>query len=321
MPEEHPVLVSRDRRRAGRGTDRRGFLRLLAGGAALAGCSHHHAPLTCEQTTPGHEIPRLPDFDREVLTFGPLTDRTVVLLHELPGMYPSTLGLARCLARQGMTVYLPLLFGTVEQESGFLGYFQACWSRDFSCGKTDTTSEGVKQVSTLCDEARKRSGQSVGVIGMCLTGAFPLALLGNNANVTAAVLCQPALPFSALRGRPTKKQAKDLGISAADARAARESRVPFLALRFLDDDISPERRMQALEERFQEQIATIRLQGTHDDDHSTLAGSFDPVAFEDTVAYVKVRLGLEAGPTEMKLAKLNGASCLIGADGRWHAKR
>jgi dienelactone hydrolase len=296
---------------------RRNFLQAIAGGAALAtvGCARSHLPMTCDQI--GDEMERLRDFDGEVLTIGMVSRPAIVLLHELPGLYDATLGLGRCLAKQEFSVYLPLLFGTVGQDNSLLGYFQACWSREFACGRLQTTSKAVKKVSVLCDEAANRSGQKVGVIGMCLTGAFPLALLGTNPNVTAAVMCQPALPFSALKGRPTDAEAEDLGVSQKNEESARGSGIPFLALRYLDDRISPERRMMVLEERFKNQVATIRLPSGHPSTHSTLAGNFNQAAFDDTVAYLRVRMGLGAGPKDMKLARLDGAPCRIGGDGRW----
>jgi dienelactone hydrolase len=200
------------------------------------------------------------------------------------------------------------------------GYLQACWSGEFSCSRLRTTSEAVKKVSRLCDEAREHSGYPVGVIGMCLTGAFPLALLGSNRNVRAAVLCQPALPFSALRGRPTKAQAMDLGVSQSDEDAARRSGIPFLAIRYLDDEISPERRMQVLEERFKGQVATMRLQSQHGRVHSTLAGAFNAMAFEDTITYLRVRMGLEQGPKDMLLARVNYAPSRIDERGDWQVR-
>jgi hypothetical protein len=39
----------------------------------------------------------------------------VVLLHELPGMIPQCVDLARSIAREGFTVFLPLLFGQPNQ--------------------------------------------------------------------------------------------------------------------------------------------------------------------------------------------------------------
>src|SRR5437660_4426982 len=41
----------------------------------------------------------------------------VLLLHEMPGLSPDTLQFADCIAQHGYTVYVPLLFGTLDENT------------------------------------------------------------------------------------------------------------------------------------------------------------------------------------------------------------
>jgi hypothetical protein len=149
---------------------------------------------------------------------------------------------------------------------------------------------------------------------MCLSGILPLALFSNS--VDAAVVCQPTIPFSTLRRRPVDEQVPDLGLGAADLANALTSTVPFLVIHYVGDELCPPERVREIRKRFTARVATIDLTGDH---HSSLAGDFDGVAFEDAVTYLKVRLGVEAGPRAMQAAQLDNRPCVIGADRTWRA--
>jgi dienelactone hydrolase len=171
----------------------------------------------------------------------------------------------------------------------------------------------VKWIEQLCQRASDLSGRPLGVIGMCATGVFPLALLPHP-SVGAAVVCQPTLPFSVLRQRPTGDQRTDLGLSPKDLEEAVRSDVSFLALRYTKDALCPDERMQGLESTFKERVAVARIDG---DRHSTLVGDYHGPAFADTVTYLKVRLRATPGPKNMEIAKLRGVPCEITPGGRW----
>jgi hypothetical protein len=47
----------------------------------------------------------------------------ILLLHEMPGLTPDTLELAHCLAGHGYTVYVPLLFGNLGEDTDSNGLF------------------------------------------------------------------------------------------------------------------------------------------------------------------------------------------------------
>jgi len=229
-------------------------------------------------------------------------------------MSPADISLANCLGREGFSVYVPLLFGEVKQDNFVRGYFQTCLGGDYECSKLSTRSTALDWIGEVCEHVRK-SNQPVGAIGMCLTGIFPVSLLRNG--VAAAVLCQPTVPFNWLLGRPVGAQEKDLGLDPTDlGYAETKSTVPMLAMRYMGDRRCPEERMKALQDTFPGRIAVIEIPR---DGHSTLAGDFDACAFADTVAYLKVMLGVEAGPKRMREARLNGRACELTAEGKWRA--
>lgn len=253
-------------------------------------------------------------FAHRVLRIGAPAAPSVVLLHELPGLSNRTLALAQCLSDHKLTVYVPLLFGSVGQDSDTRGFIQACLRGDFACSAASTTPPPVSWIETLCRRASERSGAAVGVIGMSLTGSIPLALLRDR-SVGAAVLCQPTLPFGVVTRRPDDDQKTDLGVSGKDLAEALKSDVSLLALRYTKDPGCPEDRMQRLEHTFKERVAIARIEG---DRHSTLVGDFHDDAFTDTVNYLKVRLQLDPGPKTMQIAKLRGGvACEITPAGRW----
>lgn len=157
------------------------------------------------------------------------------------------------------------------------------------------------------------SGKPIGIIGMCLTGVFPLALLGEG--VGGAVLCQPTLPFTLTFGKPIGRQKENIGLDRNDLDIATRSNIPLLAMRYAADELCPPERIQALRDIFRERLASIEVIGGKG--HSTLAGNFHAEAFADTIKYLQVRLGVKRGPKQMHLATLGGKNCEITADGKW----
>lgn len=186
----------------------------------------------------------------------------VVLMHELPGMIPECVDLARRIAEAGFTVYLPLLFGepdvpfSIPRTLGFVG--QLCISQEFYCFAKKRSSPITQWLRALCREAHAEcKGPGVGVIGMCLTGGFVLSLMADE-SVIAPVASQPSLPLS-LPLRPAQKSA--LGISEnelAAAQARNQAGVTLLALRFSDDQTSPSERFESLRQVFGDTPEVVR---------------------------------------------------------------
>ena len=292
---------------------RRHVLRLAASSAvaSVAGCAHRGHTV---QPTPKAEPLKPVDGFKDVWGGGTPNAPAVLILHELPGMTPEDMRLGQLLVDQGFRVYVPRLFGKVPQDKFLRGYFQACVNGPFDCNTKAVRSPVLDTLDKLIDQILQQSSQPLGVIGMCLTGILPLALLVRS-EVKAAVLCQPTLPFSTLRFKPTGQQKFDLGLSPGDITKASQSPVPFLAMRYQSDSLCPPERIEVLEKTFPGRMATITV--TTGDGHSVLAGSYDDDAFRDTVKYLGVRLGAKAGPEPMKAAKFKGQPCQIDANGNW----
>jgi dienelactone hydrolase len=297
--------------------DRRHFLHGAAGllSVALTGCASD-MKRKCEARMDDLECVN----DELHLEKSPLVYRigardtpSVMLLHELPGLTWCDIDAARRLSTNGFAVYLPLMFGSLGQESVARGYLQSCFGSEFVCGKLAARSPIQDWLAEVFQAISREYKQPIGAVGMCLTGSFPLALLG--AGAQAAVLCQPTVPFTTVLGKPFGDEKFDLGVSDADLECALKSNVPIIAMRFKRDPKCPPERLAALEGRFGARVAMATL---NEQGHSTLAGDCNPDAFADTVDYLRVRLGLEPGPKPMRVACLAGRPCEISAEG-WRA--
>jgi hypothetical protein len=109
----------------------------------------------------------------------------------------------------------------------------------------DATPGIVKDLKIIVNEIEQRQLQKkMGVVGMCLTGSLPLALLSNT-NVKAVVLSQPATPFGF-----TYRQKSALGLSPADLHFAinrvSQEHLAILGLRFATDTICTSNRFNSL---------------------------------------------------------------------------
>src|SRR5438132_2900178 len=144
-----------------------------------------------------------PDLERYEATYDGAT-RTVfrggkgpavIVMHEVPGLYPQVVDFGRRVIDAGMTAYFPSLLGTPGRalSAGYaLGsMMRACVSREFATWATGKTSPIVTWLRALAKDAhRECGGPGVGAIGMCLTGGFALAMMTDEV-VVAPVLSQP----------------------------------------------------------------------------------------------------------------------------------
>jgi dienelactone hydrolase len=229
------------------------------------------------------------------------TGPAVVLLHELPGLTPCDISTACRLGKRGFSVYLPVFFG-VPGDQKFAGFTlsQLLWpgSRFFLSGLLPGHTPRVRNwISGLVsDLALEGSERGVGVIGMCLTGALPVALL-SHPDVRAAVLCQPTSPLL-FRGA--------LDLDPGDLRRAKERAtkegLQILGVRFSSDRLSRQERFERLgrefSSHFTELVVAAGPLGTKDAPHSVLGGDYTgkpygPAAaevFERVVRYLDNRL-------------------------------
>ena len=123
----------------------------------------------------------------------------VIVMAEIPGIYPLVARFARRVREEGFTVWLPNLFGRpgepISTLRGAGTMLRACISREFRAFAADRSSPVVDWLRALAAYAHGEcSGLGVGAVGMCFTGNFALAMM-LEPSVRAPVLSQPSLPF------------------------------------------------------------------------------------------------------------------------------
>ena len=205
--------------------------------------------------------------------------RVIVLLHEINGLSPGCVDFGVELASHGFKVYMPLLFGHVLQDSLILGSIESCWLGGFRCTSPGTEKD-TKPVIWVRDfvASLDESADAIGVIGMCETGAYPLATMRRESNVKAVVLSQPALPISQERQR-------DVGISPEAMKEAKEERYSDPRLPFQGGTRSRlATDLEFLQNYFEGQLKPHPLDGPADFHqtwshrlHAVLTGPFDGI--------------------------------------------
>jgi dienelactone hydrolase len=201
-----------------------------------------------------------------------------LLLHEIGGVTPETLELGERLSNEGYTVYVPVLFGKVgERKPAMLA---RCRSHDFNCLSDSASPLARELLDKLLPRIAARHTK-IGVIGMCLTGSFPLLLVQHDA-VKAAVVSQPALPLF-------RKSA--VGLSAeeiAATRTALEPKAKVLYFRYSRDCISPNERLEALKKELPGRVESRVFPACTSEHHAVLTDSLTetPEAWKCLTAYL-----------------------------------
>jgi len=175
----------------------------------------------------------------------------IVVMHEVPGIYPAVIDFAERLLKEGYCVYMPSLLGEPGKDFSIpyvlSSIGKACISREFQVLALKQASPITDALRALCRLAHKEcGGVGVGAIGMCLTGNFALALMVDE-SVMAPVLSQPSLPF------PVSAQHKrDLHVSDEQLQCIKSrvesGAVKVLGMRFSHDRSSPPERFERLRE-------------------------------------------------------------------------
>jgi dienelactone hydrolase len=208
----------------------------------------------------------------------------VVVIHELPGMTEACLQLGIDLTRK-FRVHLPLLFGEPAHTSTWKNIRQICCQREIFLFASNRTSPVVGWLRALCRELQSRSGiPGVGVIGMCVTGGFALALFADK-SVLAPVVAQPSCPVGFWN-----KSA--LGMSKEDAAAVRQRAQNcgakcVLGLRYKGDRTAPAKRITAIQDLIGPALDYFPIPGNK---HSTLTKDRDEGAFQRTMDFLSERL-------------------------------
>lgn len=218
-----------------------------------------------------------PDFAEEPRTFlgetrtvyrkghGP----AVIVMHEIPGLYPAVVDFARRVVDGGFTVFMPSLVGTPGRGFSALYSLQsmarACVAREFTTWATRQVSPIIAWLRELARVAHDEcGGPGVGAVGMCLTGGFALAMMVDD-RMLAPVLSQPSLPFPM-----TAAHRRDLGVDDAalvriKQRAAAGACV--LGLRFTHDPLVPAARFQRLRDELGDGFLAVEIDSSPGNPH------------------------------------------------------
>jgi dienelactone hydrolase len=236
----------------------------------------------------------------------------VIVISEIPGITPLVAEFGRRVAAAGCTAVLPHVFGEPGREAS-PGYAMrsigpACVSREFTCFALRKTSPITVWLRKLASAEHQRcGGPGVGVVGMCFTGGFALAMMVDDV-VLAPVLSQPSLPFPI-----TKKHKADVGISEADLARVKERAAAgtcLLGLRFTNDPFCFPERFETLRRELGDKFIAVEIDsapgnpyGHPKKAHSVLTehlvdepGTPTRAALDQTLAFFRERLGVGTGP-------------------------
>lgn len=197
------------------------------------------------------------------------TGPAVLVLAEVPGITPMVLGFADRVVALGCTAVVPHLFGRPGIDLSGMGKNRAglyttgvllrtCIRRDFTALALGQSSPVVDWLRALARaEHAACGGPGVGVVGMCLTGGFALAM-ATDPIVLAPVLSQPSLPMALGRRRRAAIDTPDAAIDAVADRCAGEG-LQVLGLRFDGDPLVPPARFEMLRRRLGDGFVAVEL--------------------------------------------------------------
>jgi dienelactone hydrolase len=197
------------------------------------------------------------------------TGPSVLVLTEMPGISPQVLGFADRVVSLGCSVVLPDLFGTAGRDPlhgnklsialySLRTIASVCISREFTVLATGKSSPVVTWLRALAQAEHERcGGPGVGVVGMCFTGGFALAM-ATDARVLAPVLSQPSLPFSVSREHRASIDCSEEDLDVVAGRCEREG-LKVIGLRFDGDPLVPPERFLHLKKRLGDGFVAVEL--------------------------------------------------------------
>jgi dienelactone hydrolase len=173
-------------------------------------------------------------------------------------------------AASGCTAVLPDLFGVAGKDylalskPARLAYAlssvaKVCISREFTLFASGRSSPIVKRLRRLAEKEHARcGGPGVGVVGMCFTGGFALAMAVDS-RVLVPVLSQPSLPGKFSHAHRFGIDSDPESVRIVADRCAREG-LEVLGLRFKGDPYVPEDRFRFLKEQLGDGFVAIELE-------------------------------------------------------------
>lgn len=223
----------------------------------------------------------------------------VVVIHEVPGITPNVAAFGRKVANIGCTAVLPSLFGTPGKPMGMpyaLGSMvKCCISSEFATFALDKSSPITVYLRALAKAEHGRcGGPGVGVVGMCMTGNFALAMMVDD-TVLAPVLSQPSLPFGLGAARKAAVSLSAEELARVKERAATGTCV--LGLRFTGDSLVPAERFATLRRELGDAFVAVEIdssegntKGHPKNAHSALTEHLDDDALDQVLELFRSRL-------------------------------
>jgi dienelactone hydrolase len=193
----------------------------------------------------------------------------VIVISEIPGITPQVADFARKVAKLGCTAVMPVLFGEPGKPASAAYALntlaRVCISREFNKLATKQAGPVTTWLRALAAAEHERcGGAGVGVVGMCFTGGFALAMMVDDV-VVAPVLSQPSVPFPFGR-----KRKAGLGISDADLARVKErvaAGTCLLGLRFTGDPTAPGDRFETLRRELGDGFIGVELDSSKGNPH------------------------------------------------------
>jgi dienelactone hydrolase len=231
----------------------------------------------------------LSTYDEESFTNSRTTHRlfrkgdgpAVIVIAEMPGISPMLLGFADRVVALGCTAIVPDLFGTAGRDpmagrkvvatprtAGTI--LATCVRREFTAFAIGSSSPVVDWLRALARHEHTRcGGPGVGVVGMCFTGGFALAMAVDD-SVLAPVLSQPSLPLPISAGRKASIDTSEAALAVVAERCAVDG-LQVLGLRFNGDPFVPPERFEFLRQRLGDGFVAIELEQADGNPNGPLA--------------------------------------------------
>ena len=197
------------------------------------------------------------------------TGPAVLVITEMPGISPQVLGFADRVVALGCTAVLPDLFGEAGRDPlgptklsstwyGLTNMVRACISREFTTFALGKSSPVVTWLRSLAAREHTRcGGPGVGVVGMCFTGGFALAM-ASDPRVLAPVVSQPSLPFAISARHRSSIDCSEEQLHSVAERCSRDG-LRVLGLRFEDDPLVPAQRFRFLKEQLGDGFIAVEI--------------------------------------------------------------
>jgi dienelactone hydrolase len=187
----------------------------------------------------------------------------VLVLHEIYGITPTLTRLCHWISAGGFRVYAPVLFGrpdaTNSETISFRRTLMLCVSREFTLFAAGRPSPVTDWLRDLAHVAHAEcGGPGVGVIGLCLTGGFALAMSADPL-VIAPVLGEPSLPVF----RPSALEVSDADLAHIRFRAHSPEHFRVLGYRFSNDTLCSAARFETLRRALGDAFLYRELTDTH----------------------------------------------------------